>query len=232
MVTQKKTIIRKKAVPAKNKERASSGIKIPTFNAKGEAQAEVVFPKSLQQKASPHLIAQAYRVYRQNARQGTTATKTRGEVKGSSRKIYRQKGTGRARHGSIRAPIFVGGGVVFGPKPRNLSARINKKMKQRAFLGLLNDKIAQKKFMVIAGLSENSGKTKEAAGFLKKLNVYGNKTILVTSPNFKKFTQSARNVKHLNLRSLHNLSSLDLMTHEYLLMAKESFAEFVAKKLT
>lgn len=226
-----KTVIKpkvsKKPKTPVTKTQVESGLKIPVYNLKGEAQTEAVFPKKLQVKVDPMLVAQAYRVHRTNVREGSQSTKTRGEVEGSSRKIYRQKGTGRARHGSIRAPIFVGGGIVFGPRPRNFEAKLTKKMRQRVLTGMLNDKINEKKFMVIAGTVAITGKTKEVIGLFEKLNVRGKKNLLVVDPSLKKLITAARNIPDVTMKSLNNLSGVDLITHENLLMVKESFDKLI-----
>src|SRR3989338_9847754 len=95
-------------------------------------------------EASPRLLAQYVRVYLANRRQGTASAKTRAEVKGSTRKIYKQKGTGKARHGDIKAPIFIGGGVVGGPIPRDFSLKFNKKQKRKVLFYALTLKLKQK----------------------------------------------------------------------------------------
>src|SRR5581483_3879222 len=112
------------------------------YDLKGKAIGRVTLPSEVfGVEENPHLLAQAVRVYLANQRQGTVSTKTRGEVQGSTRKIYRQKGTGRARHGGIRAPIFVHGGIVFGPKPREFSLSMPQKMRRLALFTALSGKV-------------------------------------------------------------------------------------------
>src|SRR3989344_6029979 len=115
----------------------------PVYDLKGAKSGTLALPKEVfGTKVNNSLMAQAVRVYLANQRQGNATTKTRGEVQGSSKKIYRQKGTGRARHGSLRAPIFVKGGIVFGPKPRDFSLDLPKKMKRKALFSSLSAKAA------------------------------------------------------------------------------------------
>ena len=110
----------------------TAGLTVDVYDTRGKVVEKMHLPKDIfGVDVNQQLIAQAVRVYLANKRQGTVSTKTRGEVTGSTRKIYRQKGTGRARHGSIRAPIFVHGGLVFGPKPRDYSMKFPKKMRKQ-----------------------------------------------------------------------------------------------------
>ena len=131
------------------------------------------------EKVNKPLIAQAVRVYLANQRQGNASTKTRGEVDGSTAKIYRQKGTGRARHGSKRAPIFVKGGLVFGPKPRDFSLISPQKMKRKALFCALSAKVKDKEVIVIDGLGTIAPKTKAFAQMLEKTGMGGKKQKLL-----------------------------------------------------
>src|SRR3990170_8751536 len=111
------------------------------FNIDGESVGKISLPPEIfAYKVGPKLLAQAVYIHLANQRAGTRSTKTRSQVTGSTRKIYRQKGTGRARHGDITAPIFVGGGIVGGPKPRDYSANMNKKQKRKALFISLSEK--------------------------------------------------------------------------------------------
>ena len=140
--TEKKPEVKKVAV------KKTSGLTVPVYDIKGKEKGTLILPKeAFAVSVKPQLLAQAVRVYQFNRRQGTASTKTRGEVTGSTRKIYRQKGTGRARHGDIKAPIFVGGGIVGGPKPKDYSLGINKKQKTKAFFGALTLKLKEKNIL-------------------------------------------------------------------------------------
>ena len=122
-------VVQKKKV----KKTVKAGLTIPVYGLDGKEKGAAELPKEIfTVEASPKLLAQYVRVYLVNRRQGTASTKTRGEVSGSTRKIYKQKGTGKARHGDIKAPIFTGGGVVGGPKPQDYSLKLNKKQTKKA----------------------------------------------------------------------------------------------------
>ena len=167
-------------------------------------------------------ILQAIRVYQTNLRQGTASTKTRGEVTGSTRKIYRQKGTGRARHGAITAPIFVGGGITFGPKPRHFELLLPQKMRRQAFTSVLSDRIKAKAVTLLVGADKVSGKTRDMHQFLEKANLLNKKVLFVFDTKMKKAIQATRNLPHATLRTAENVSLLDLLTTEHLIAAEDA----------
>ncbi len=171
---------------------------------------------------NPQLLATVVRVYQSAQHQGTQSTKTRGEVTGSTRKIYRQKGTGRARHGAITAPIFVGGGIVFGPKPRDLRLTIPKKMQRAALLQVLSNRLTHDGVRIVSGLSKTSGKTKDMVTLFKKMQLTGKQLILVLDPDMKSAHHGARNVSGVTIRSPQSLSTLDVLKHEYLVFSLET----------
>ena len=158
------------------------------------------------------------RVYLANQRQGNASTKTRGEVDGSTRKIYRQKGTGRARHGGIRAPIFVKGGIVFGPKPRDFSLDLPQKMKRKALFCALSAKVKEKEVIVIDGLGSIEPKTKIFAKMLKSLGMVSKKqnVLFVTAGgNVAKVLQAGQNIQGVSF-----IPSKQINTYEVLAAAK------------
>lgn len=186
------------------------GLTIPAYDIEGREKGTVSLPKEIfSVPAKPALLAQAVRVYYANQRQGTAQTKTRGQVVGSTRKIYRQKGTGRARHGDIKAPIFVGGGVAHGPVMRDHSLSLTKNQKQKALFGALTLRAKNKEIIGLleAGLDKVT-KTKVVAKFLKNLDLDGKKTTVVL-PNWTKagFVRSARNLNNLNLTDAASLNT-------------------------
>lgn len=174
-------------------------------------------------KASPKLLAHYVRVYLANQRQGNASTKTRGEVTGSTRKIYRQKGTGKARHGDIKAPIFVGGGVVGGPSPRDFSLKINKKQKQKALFGALTIKYQKG---LVFGLSETSlktePKTKIIAGFLKKMSWIGKRTLFVLPELKNNLVLASRNLFEPELIEAKTLNPYVVMRADVVLFLEPS----------
>lgn len=186
------------------------------YNTKGEkiSQAAVV-TKTNDLPFSPSLLAQAVRVYLANQRQGTVKTKTRGEVAGSTRKIYRQKGTGRARHGDIKAPIFVGGGIIFGPRPKDARLKLNKKMSKKAFQLSLLDKIKNQKLVVITGLSKIAAKTKTLIQILEKIFSKGidkEKFLLIYSGE-KNLRLAFRNIPNINGALVDTVNTYQLLSH-------------------
>lgn len=182
----------------------------------------VNFPQTLVTSISAPLVAQLVRVHQERRRQGTQSTKTRGEVVGSTRKIYRQKGTGRARHGDIKAPIFVGGGIVFGPHPREFAARLPQKMRRKALLGLLTDKVKTGNFSIITDADKFSGKTKEVALFLSKTGLQDKSVLMVTGEKVDNLIRGARNLEKVAVRPMKNLSAVELLQHDHVVFTQDA----------
>lgn len=230
---KKRAAVKVTAVPSDRKvsvKEEKSSLSAPHFNMHGEKERVVVLPSDIfESRVDPRQIAQVLRVYQTNLRQGTVATKTRGEVAGSTRKIYRQKGTGRARHGSMKAPIFVGGGIVFGPHPREFDANIPKKMRRQVIRGLLSQKRTQGQVSVVTGLTQASGKTKEMASLIQKMGFAGKKLLLVVDPSQAKVQRAARNIERMTVRPANSLSALDIAHCEKIIFAKEALEAY--KKL-
>jgi large subunit ribosomal protein L4 len=162
------------------------------------------------------------------ARQGTHSTKRRGEVRGGGRKPYRQKGTGRARQGSTRAPQFVGGGVVHGPKPRDYSQRTPKKMKAAALRGALSDRARNARIHVVVGLLDGDApSTKSAVGILSGLS--GRKHVLVVAQRSDELTwQSLRNATTVHLLAPDQLNTYDVLVSDDVVFTHAAFDEFLA----
>jgi large subunit ribosomal protein L4 len=162
------------------------------------------------------------------ARQGTHSTKRRGEVRGGGRKPYRQKGTGRARQGSTRAPQFVGGGVVHGPKPRDYSQRTPKKMKAAALRGALSDRARNGRIHVVTGLHEGDApSTKSAIGILSGLSE--RKHVLVVVQRSDELTwQSLRNAPTVHLLWPDQLNTYDVLVSDDVVFTQGAFSEFLA----
>ncbi|MGI6554872.1 MAG: 50S ribosomal protein L4 [Bacillota bacterium] len=156
-----------------------------------------------------------------NARVGTSSTKSRGEVRGGGRKPWRQKGTGRARVGSIRSPLWRGGGVVFGPKPRDYSYTVPKKVRRLAFRSALSAKLAEDKMIVLDELNFDQPKTKKMVELLNKFSV-DKKAIVVTGSRDENVEKSARNIPGITPRTSDRLSVLDLVTHDKLLLTRDA----------
>lgn len=168
---------------------------------------------------NPALVHEAVVAQTANARTAVAHTKTRGEVAGTGKKPWKQKGTGRARHGSRRSPIWVGGGITFGPRnDRNFSVKMNKQARRKALAMVLTDKVVNERFVVVENIDVGEGKTKELVQSLAKLPVQGKKTLVVTIPDNKLVGRSARNLPGVSSLPAHALNIVDLLRHEYVLI--------------
>jgi len=158
-----------------------------------------------------------------NKRQVSAHTKNRGEVRGGGKKPWRQKGTGRARHGSIRSPLWRGGGITFGPRNERVFEReIPKKMRRKALFMVLSEKARNKELVVLDKIELEKGKTKEMAISLKKLPC-GIQSTLIALPDYdKKIFLATRNIKKTSIDEARNLNVLDLLNSKYLLLTKAS----------
>lgn len=231
--TVKKTVkpaVVKTAKPASITKAVS--LKLDVVDVKGVKNGTVDLPKEVF-GVTPNkaLIAQAVRVYLANQRQGTSSTKTRGEVKGSTRKIYRQKGTGKARHGAITAPIFVGGGITFGPKPRDFEMKFPKKMKKQALFSALSEKASTGAIRVIEG--DFSGKTKEVASLLKKLNLTDKRgkvaRVLLVVDGVKKTVKASKNIGGLSIESAKTVTTYTVVTNKNIIFIKNAINDLVSR---
>lgn len=229
---------------------------IDILNTKGEKTGTMKLPSNIfGVEAKPQLIAQVIRVYLANQRTARPRIKTRGEVRGSRRKIWRQKGTGRARHSDRYAPIFVGGGVAHGPKGIVKRLKIPKKMKKRALFGVLSQKVREKKFLIVEGLSRFEAKTKKMAaligkmsGFLaeagnnqkakpktkgkkgrvekKKAKRFKAKALLVLKTDQKNAFRSAGNLEQTEVAYFNQLNSYQVLNNDLVIFSKEAVEEF------
>jgi len=201
-------------------------IKIKLFSVKGEEIDQISLPEKIfGQNLNEILISQAVRVYLANQRRACAKAKTRSEVSGSRRKIWRQKGTGRARHGDRYAPIFVGGGVAHGPTgDQNWRLKLPRKMRQKALFSSLSNRLKQKKIIAVADLRKIKPKTKAAALFLKK--VLGNdwKKVLIITGKEKNdaIIRSFRNLPSSNVCRFDNLNVYLILNSEWLIFEQES----------
>lgn len=157
-------------------------------------------------------------------RQGTHDTKTRAEVSGGGRKPYRQKGTGRARHGTIRSPIWRGGGIIFGPHPRDYSYRIPKKVRRLAMKSALSSKVDGGTIVIIEDLKLDTPKTKDMVKILENLKV-DNKALVVTAEKNETVFKSARNIPGVKPLSVPGLNVYDLLAHQTLVITKDAVAK-------
>lgn len=157
-------------------------------------------------------------------RQGTHCTKSRGEVRGGGRKPWKQKGTGRARVGTIRSPLWRGGAIVFGPKPRSYSYSIPKKKRRLALKSVLSSKVLDNDIIVLDSLNFDAPKTKEMVKVLEALNV-DKKALIVTAELDENVAKSARNIKGMTPVAANSMNVYDLLNHNKLIITKDAIAK-------
>lgn len=175
-------------------------------------------------EVNEHAIYLAVKQYMANNRQGTHKSKERSEVSGSTRKLKKQKGTGGARSGDINSPVMVGGGRVFGPKPRDYSFKLNKKVKMLARKSALTLKAQESAIVVVEDFSFEAPKTKEYAEFVKNLQVADKKSLLVLADQNKNVYLSARNLEKAKVVTVSELNTYRLLDTKSLLLTESSVA--------
>ncbi|MFT4203313.1 MAG: 50S ribosomal protein L4 [Chitinophagaceae bacterium] len=173
-----------------------------------------------------HVIYLAVKQYLANQRTGTHKVKTRAEVKGSSRKLHKQKGTGGARKGNIRNPLYKGGGTVFGPKPRDYSFKLNKKVKDLAKIGALSYKAKENAIIVVEEIAFEAPKTKQFIDVLKGLNINDKKTLFVPSEIGDNLFLSARNIPNVLTTELSDINTYDVMNADVLVLTEDAAKVF------
>jgi len=188
-------------------------------------------PEVFAVKPNDHAIYLAVKAYLANQRQGTAKTKERSEVRGGGRKPWRQKGRGTARAGSIRSPLWVGGGTVFGPKPRDYELKLPKKLKLLARLSALTYKAQNNQIIVVEDFNLEQPKTKEIFNILKALNLSDKKTLLLTGDYNKTIYLSGRNIPTLNVLEAQKASTYDILNNKVLLL-QESALDLINKKFS
>ena len=172
-------------------------------------------------EANEHVMHLAVVQYLANQRQGTQSTKTRTEVRGGGIKPWRQKGTGRARQGSIRAPQWVGGGVALGPKPRDYRYTLNKKVRRLALKSALTAKLQDSEVIVLDAFEAPEIKTKQVANLLKNLNVT-EKALIVLPDNDKNIVASARNIKGVDTTYVGAINTYEVLSHTKCIILKDA----------
>ena len=196
--------------------------KVDVYDIKGKKVSDVELAESIFGIEPNEAIVHSVLVnYLANQRQGTQSTKTRAEVRGGGRKPWRQKGTGRARQGSIRAPQWVKGGIALGPKPRSYKYTVNKKERRLAIKSLLSSKVLEKELTVVDKLELAEIKTKTMVKALADLKVDG-KTLIVLPENNKNVLMSARNIEGVKTITLNNINVFDLLKYNNLVLPLET----------
>lgn len=197
-------------------------MQVPVYNTSGEVVKNIDIADSVfAVPANEAVVHQALVNQLANARQGTSSTKTRGEVTGSKQKMYRQKHTGRARAGSIRSPLRRGGGITFGPKPRDYRQAMPKSMRRLAIRCLLSAKVGGKELMVLDELKFNEPKTKEMVKVLSALSIADSALIAIGNPEAN-LVKSARNLPRVKTIPARQLNVVDITSHKKLLMTEEA----------
>lgn len=236
-----KPIVKKSKVEAKvavSKPAKVGSLNASVYDVKGKVVGDLKLPQEIfNAKINDSLMSQAVRVYLANKRQGTSKTKDRGEVNLTTKKVWQQKGTGRARHGSKRAPIFVGGGVAFGPKPRDLSLNISKKMKTLALFSALSSKLKDQEIKIVKGLEALEPKTKIMAQALKNLEANDKKVLLIMPKldlESQKVLRAARNIEGVQILTANMLNAYKVLDNKLVLLMRDAIDSikdtFVSKK--
>jgi large subunit ribosomal protein L4 len=195
---------------------------VGAYDSEGAASGEVQLPEAVFGQ-EPHMAVmhQAYVRQLANGRQGTAATKTRSEVRGGGVKPYRQKGTGRARHGSTREPQMMGGATVFGPRPRSFAQRMPRKMRRLALRSALSVKAAEGKVSVLEGFGLEEPRTKAVVELLRAIGVEETALVVLPAPN-DVVARSFRNLPWAKVVLARNLNLYDIFTHDRLVIARDA----------
>ncbi len=220
-------------------------MKTEVYDHKGKKARDIDVPENLfGLNWNADLVHQVSVSMQSNARANTAHTKDRSEVRGGGRKPWRQKGTGQARHGSKRSPIWVGGGITFGPRnERNYDKKINKKMRAKALLVALSQKMRDGQILFVDGFDKVSGKTADMQAILdnfekvkgfETINTKKHNNIFMTAPTpSEDLKKGTRNIHHVTVQDIANLNVVDVLNHRYLVVSDpEASVEFLQSKVT
>ena len=201
--------------------------KVPVFNIEGKESESINVPEGVfGEPVNAQVIHQAVVKYHASKRQGLASTKTMGEVSGGGKKPWRQKGTGRARVGSIRSPLWRGGGVVFGPHPRDFSYSIPKKVKKGALRESLNAKFQDKDLVCVDDFKKSFNKTKEFTKILGALKINEN-TLALLDGSDASIERVSRNIAHFDLMRSQDVNAYDILRYKKLLVTKTAFQKLL-----
>jgi large subunit ribosomal protein L4 len=210
------------------------GLSVTVVGTDGKSKGKMSLPKEVfGEKMNKQLVAQAVRVYLANQREGGAATKTRGMVEGSTRKIYKQKGTGRARHGNIRAPIFVGGGIVFGPVPHDFSLSMPTRMRRKALACALTSQFEEGNVIVVDGFERLKPKTKFMAEAIHAV-AHDSPILLVTAKDAGETLRITRNIESVDIVPATDMTAYEVLAHKKIVFMKDAVgivAEIITKKI-
>ena len=203
--------------------------KVAVQNAEGEEVESVSFPGDrLDTRVRTALLKEAIVMYQANKRQGTHETKTRSRIRGSNRKSWRQKGTGRARAGTRKSPLWRGGGVIFGPHPRDYSYSMNRKQRRRALQSALFGKFRSGEVKVIDRLEVSEPKTKQMAQLLKNLEIEG-RVLIGAERVDRNVLLAARNIARLKLVPVAEFNAFDVLHARTVLLTKDAFSRLIGQ---
>lgn len=216
--------------PIAKKVAVTSGLSVQAFDITGKSAGTVTLPKEIfGQSINKKLIAQAIRVYQTNISTHTAHTKTRGEVHGGGAKPWRQKGTGKARAGSSRSPLWVGGGKIFGPRYRDVKLSLPQKMRHGALISALSAKAVAKEIVVITGLEKIDPKTKVVSNLIKSTGFSVPALFVVPAKN-ENLKLAIRNIARVSMDTATNLNAYTLLAHKHILLSKEAIEKINFQK--
>jgi large subunit ribosomal protein L4 len=202
--------------------------KAKVLDKNGNVVAEVALPEAVfAYPAKAHLVYEAAVSYLANQRRGSAATKTRAEVSGSNRKPWRQKGTGRARAGATRSPLWRHGGTTFGPQPRDYASSLPRNAKRNALRSALAGKYAEKRLLILDDMSLKTAKTKDAAALLKGLNV--DSALVVDGGENTSLFQSLKNIPKVKGTDWKQVNTHDVLKHRWLVIGRQAFVSLMEK---
>lgn len=196
--------------------------KVNVYNMQGEVVEQIELSENIfGVEINEHVVYEVVKNQLANKRQGTQSTKTRAEVRGGGRKPWKQKGTGRARAGSTNSPIFVGGGVAFGPKPRDYSYKVPKKVKRLALKSVLTSKVQENEIIIIDHLDFNSPKTKDMVNLLARLNADKKALIVMDEKNIN-VIKSSKNIPHVETALVNTINVYDILKYNSFIITKDA----------
>ncbi len=203
-------------------------LKVQVLDKSGNRVKKISAPKEIfSYDVKSPLLYEAVLNYQANQRRGTASTKSRAQVRGGGRKPWRQKGTGRARAGSIRSPLWKKGGITFGPKPRNYGYSLPKKAKKNALKSALSMRLAESQLLIIKELDLKESKTKEGAKLMDVLNL--DSALIVDTQENKNLFLSLRNIPNIKTVDYNQVNIYDVLNYKWLVFTEKSFKVFVEK---
>ena len=200
---------------------------VDIYNSEKKKVGSIDFPQSIDTRENSALLHQVVVAQLANRRLGTSKVKNRHEVSGSTRKIYRQKGTGCARHGDIKAPLFIGGGQAFGPKPRSYEVRLPQKIREGALGAAVLHRKNEGKLWIIEGLEFKEPKTSKAAELFEKFGIAG--ALVVVEKGLANAVKSIRNLERFKVCGPENLNVVDILHYEHLVLTRTSYEKFMGR---